>query len=90
MDCVGEDLTPLFFSTVATPNRAILLRDNDQVALVRDGWKLLLAPRGNRLELYRLDDEGTDFSVRNPEVVGEMLGLLRASPLRALPPLRRQ
>jgi hypothetical protein len=93
-DCVGEDLSPLFLAnaptSAPTSDRAILLRDNDQVALVRNGWKFLLAPSGNRMELYRLDDEKPEdeSSAAYPEVAREMLGLLRASPLRDLPPLR--
>ncbi len=88
-DCVGDDLSPLLFSNVSPPDRAILLRDNDQVALVRRGWKLLLAPRGNRVELYSLDDERpeAESSAAHPDIAREMLGLLRASPLRDLPPL---
>lgn len=89
-DCVGEDLSPLLLGEVKEDDRPVLLRDNDQVALIRNGWKLLLAPRSNRLELYRIGDEKPEdeSSAAYPEVAREMLGLLRASPLRDLPPLR--
>jgi arylsulfatase A-like enzyme len=89
-ECVGEDFSPLLLAEVAATDRPILLRDNDQVAMIRNGWKLLLAPKGNLLELYRLDDERfeDESSEAFPEVAREMLGLLRASPLRDLPPLR--
>lgn len=68
----------------------MLLRDNDQVALIRDGWKLLFAPRANLVELYPIDDErpAAEASLVHPAVAREMLGLLRLSPLRRFPPLR--
>jgi arylsulfatase A-like enzyme len=91
IDCEGDDLTAVIRDTGGLPARALLLRDNDQVALVRNAWKLLFAPRINRVELYRLADERltAEQSAVEPALAREMLGLLRASPLRDLPPLRR-
>jgi hypothetical protein len=50
---------------------------------------LLFTPSANVVELYHLDDERLDAesSSSHHEVAREMLGLLRASPLRDLPPL---
>jgi len=89
-DCSGDSLTRLFGRGAAPPRRALLLRDNDQVGLILDGWKLLFAPRYGVLELYLLGDERpeAELSRQHPDVAGEMLGLLRISPLRHLPPLR--
>lgn len=88
-DCSGDSLVPLFGSKVPARSRALLLRDNDQVALIRDRWKLLFSPRANLVELYPLDDErpSAESSAAHPEIAREMLGLLRASPLRRFPPL---
>jgi arylsulfatase A-like enzyme len=89
-DCSGDSLTRLIGTATVPPRRPVLLRDNGQVALILDGWKLLFAPRYGWLELYRLDDERPDaeMSSRHADVAREMLGLLRLSPLRHLPPLR--
>jgi hypothetical protein len=87
--CRGDDLVPLMMDEGTLRGRALLLRENNQVALIRNGWKLLFTPSANVVELYHLDDERLDAesSSSHPEVAREMLGLLRASPLRDLPPL---
>jgi len=88
-DWAGEDLGPLLTAAQAPSDRGVLLRENDQVALIRHGWKLLFAPRLGQVELYALDRERPEWeaSRTEPELAREMLGLLRASPLRELPPL---
>ncbi len=88
-DCSGDSLVPLWASKAPVASRALLLRDNDQVALIRDGWKLLFMPRANLVELYPLDEEQpqAEAAAAHPEVAREMLGLLRASPLRRFHPL---
>jgi hypothetical protein len=87
--CRGDDLVPLMMAEGTLGGRALLLRDSNQVALIRNGWKLLFTPSANVVELYHLDDERLDAesSSSHHEVAREMLGLLRASPLRDLPPL---
>ena len=87
--CRGDDLVPLMVAEGTLRGRALLLRENDQVGLIRNEWKLLFIPSANIVELYHLDDERLDAesSHAHPEVAREMLGLLRASPLRDLPPL---
>lgn len=87
--CAGEDLGPLLTAEHAPTLRGVLLRENDQVALIRQGWKLLFAPRPGEVELYPLGRERPEWeaSSSRPEIARDMLGLLRASPLRTLPPL---
>jgi arylsulfatase A-like enzyme len=89
-DCSGDSLVALLGAKDRPPRRAVLLRDSDQVALITDGWKLLFSPRANTAELYPLDDErpNAEASAARPEVARELMGLLRLSPLRKLPPLR--
>jgi arylsulfatase A-like enzyme len=91
-DCSGDSLVPQFGAADAPPRRAVLLRDSDQVGLISNGWKLLFSPRANTVELYPLGDErqSAEASASHPEVARELLGLLRLSPLRKVPPLRTE
>jgi len=88
-DCQGDPLLPAMVGGIKLPQRAILLRDNDQVAVVQGGWKLLWAPVEQLLELYRLGNEDPDaeLSGQYPEIARELRRLILYSPLRGLPPL---
>ena len=84
-----DDVLDLVAADLNAKQWAILLRDNDQVAVVQSGWKLLWAPVEQLLELYRLGNEDPDaeLSGQYPEIARELRRLILYSPLRGLPPL---
>lgn len=87
--CDGDSLVPLLTGDVRLPDRSMLLRDNDQVAHVAHGRKLLYTPRAGIVELYALgaEEPTQDRALEDGELTRLLLQQLRYSPLRDVPPL---